>query len=141
MLIKCTDFAVRSLLMETGYLILFGCGVGLMAFLIWMLYPLHFREKREDAIQGYCPICTTGLRKKSGEQLRSDQLEIGDYEVQTRIKGCPYCLGQLDKRKRRCPVCKKKLSIDDVILALSDPRVDRNKLVIRGCANCFPQGF
>lgn len=125
--------------MDLDYLILMGLGVGLMAVLIWMLYTLNFRSKPEPKVKGYCPICSTGLVK--GEQIRSDQVEIGNVEVQTKIKGCPYCLGIADKRKRLCPVCKKKLALDEVILAISDPRVDRNRLSIRGCGKCYPQGF
>jgi len=127
--------------MDTGYLILFGLGIGLLAFLIWMLYPIPDKARkddRKDKIKGRCPICDQGLMK--GERVRSDQVEIGDIEVQTKIKGCPFCMGD-GKRKRICPVCKKKLAKDEFILAISDPRVDRLKLSIKGCAKCYPQGF
>ncbi len=106
-----------------------------------MLFPLRDssdnREKQKP--RGMCPICKQQLIQ--GERIRSDVTEIGDVEIQTRIKGCPYCLGEQGKRKRSCPVCKKKVPLDGVILALSDPRVDRKKLSIRGCKNCYPQGF
>lgn len=128
--------------MDSDFMILFGLGVGLMAFLIWMLFPIGDRRRppeKKDKPRGTCPICGQQLFK--GERLRSDVTEIGDIEVQTRIKGCPYCMGEKDKRKRLCPVCKKKLPIGDVILALADPRVDRYKLSVRGCKNCYPQGF
>ena len=127
--------------MDSGYLILFGLGIGLLASLIGMLVPIGFRgqKKRSSEMRGYCPVCAQGLRK--GESLRSSVTEIGDVEVQTRIRGCPFCLGVMGNRKRYCPVCKKKLKKDAEILAISDPRVDRNKLAIRGCKKCYPQGF
>lgn len=126
--------------MDTGYMILFGIGLGLIAFLIWMLFPIgNRRPDPEDKPRGFCPLCAHPLMK--GERIRSDQTEIGDVEVQTRIKGCLYCMGPMANRKRQCPVCKQKVAKDEVILALSDPRVDRLKLRIKGCKACWPQGF
>ena len=127
--------------MDGGFMYLFGLGVGLMAFLIWMLFPIGDRKRKDDKdkIRGTCPICAQPLYK--GERLRSSQVEIGDIEVQTLMKGCLYCMGEKGKRKRSCPVCKKKLPIGDAVLAIADPRVDRYKLSVRGCKNCYPQGF
>lgn len=124
--------------MDDGYLILFGIGLGMLALLVWMLFPLGDRAKKEEKPRGFCPLCKAPLMK--GERVRSDQMEIGDYEVQTRIKGCLYCMGA-SRRARNCPVCKRKVPKGDVILALADPRVDRLKLSIKGCKQCFPQGF
>lgn len=125
--------------MDSGYLILFGIGIGLIAFLIWMLFPIGDRAQITEKPRGFCPLCAHPLMK--GERIRSDQLEIGDVEVQTRIKGCPYCMGTASRLKRNCPVCKKKVAKGEVILALADPRVDRLKLSIKGCKQCWPQGF
>ncbi len=128
--------------MDFEYTLLFVLAAGLIAGLIWMLFPLRFAAEpapAEDRIRGYCPICGQGLRK--GERIRSSVTEIGNVEIQTRIKGCPYCLGEKAKRKRSCPVCKTSLPEDQIILAISDPRVDKRKLAIRGCKNCYPQGF
>jgi hypothetical protein len=128
--------------MDPAFLILFGLGLALMAFLIWMLFPLRDRFDRteeKEKPRGKCPLCDQILFK--GERLRSSVTEIGNVEVQTRIKGCPYCMGEKGNRKRACPVCKKKIAPDEVVLALADPRVDRLKLSVRGCKNCYPQGF
>lgn len=127
--------------MDNGYLILFGLGLGLLAVLLWMLLPIGAGppEPPPKKSKGYCPICAQGLY--AGERIRSDVTEIGDIEVQTKIKGCPYCMGVLGNRKRACPVCKRKLPAGEVILAIADPRVDRRKLSIRGCRECYPQGF
>ena len=125
--------------MNLEYLILIGMALGLMAFLYWMLFPIGDRKNHEnkDKIKGYCPICGQGLKK--GERIRSSVMEIGDVEVQTIIKGCPYCLET--GRKRNCPVCKKKLSREETIIAISNPKVDARRLSIRGCKKCYPQGF
>ncbi len=121
-----------------GYLVLFGLGLALIAVLLWMLFKIGTSSDEEEKPKGFCPLCKHPLMK--GERIRSDQTEIGEVEVQTRIKGCPYCMG-LSNRKRQCPVCKNKVAKDEVILALSDPRVDRLKLSIKGCKQCWPQGF
>lgn len=126
--------------MDDSYLILFGIGLGIISFLLWMLFPIGDRaglnEKKEKP-RGFCPICGQGLQK--GEKIRSSIMELGDVEVQTTIKGCPYCLE--GNRSRQCPVCKKKLKKDESILAFSDPQNNKNRLAIRGCKKCYPQGF
>ncbi len=127
---------------DQGYAILFGIGLGLIAVLFWMLFPIgDSRRKKDDKDKpkGFCPLCKQALY--AGERIRSDQTEIGDVEVQTRIKGCPYCMGPTSRRARNCPVCKNKVAKDEVILAISDPRIDRLKLSIKGCKQCWPQGF
>ena len=127
---------------DQGYAMLFGIGLGLLAFLFWMLFPIGDRKRaaeKKEKPKGICPLCKQTLY--AGERIRSDQLENGDVEVQTRIKGCPYCMGPTQRRARNCPVCKTKVEKDEVILAISDPRVDRLKLSIKGCKACWPQGF
>jgi formate dehydrogenase maturation protein FdhE len=127
--------------MDSSYLLLFAFAALLIALLIWMLFSLGQQSAREpeNPVRGYCPLCGQGLRK--GEKIRSSVVEIGSVEVQTRIKGCPFCLGEQGRKKRSCPVCKKEVGLDDVILALADPRVDKKKLSIKGCKNCYPPGF
>jgi hypothetical protein len=126
-------------MIETNHLVFFGAVIGVLSFLFWMLFPLsdpiHKTEKKK--FRGSCPICKTPLL--TGEKIRSSQLEIGDTEVHTTIKGCPHCLdGNLT---RACPVCKKKLKKDEAIIAFSYPKEDKNRLSIKGCRHCFPQGF
>ncbi len=127
--------------MDTGYLILFGVGLGVIAFLLWMLFPISDRYNKEPKkdVRGKCPLCGHELLK--GERIRSNQVEIGEVEVRTYIKGCPYCMATGSRLKRTCPVCKKNVESDQSIMAVSDPRADRKKLGIKGCKNCWPQGF
>lgn len=127
--------------MDQGYLILFGMGLGVVAFLIWMLFPIgdKYKDQKKKNIRGHCPICGHELLK--GERIRSDQIEIGKIEVRTYIKGCPFCMGIGSGRKRICPVCKKKVPQNESIMATSNPGDDRKKLRIKGCKQCWPQGF
>lgn len=126
--------------MGDEYFIIIGVGLGLIAFLLAMLIPVSGRSEKKDRknIRGYCPVCGHELYK--GERIRSNVVEIGNMEIRTYIKGCPYCLG-MQNRKRICPVCKEKLPKDKSIMAVSDPKGDTKKLSIRGCEKCYPQGF
>ncbi len=125
-----------------------------LCILFFILFPIkiktsHKIKNAEDKdkgneFKGLCPICSHPLKK--GEKVRSNQVEIGGLEVQTRIKGCIYCFssdakGLKNKRRRICPICKKNIDRDGVILAIADPRVSRLQLKIQGCRACFPQGF
>lgn len=118
--------------------LLIFAGIGI-AVLLWMLFTLNLRNntKKEEKPKAYCPLCKNGLF--SGQRIRSDVLEIGKSEVRTTLKGCMHCLD--GNAKRLCPVCKKKLKKDEFIIAFSDQTVDKKKLSIRGCKNCYSQGF
>jgi hypothetical protein len=120
-------------------LILLGLMGGALAFLIWMLFSVRVAspDREKAPIRGYCPICGHDLRK--GEQMRSNQLQIGKAELRTFIRGCPFCLA--GKGKRLCPVCKKKLSLSESAVAFSNPSEDKNRLSIRGCKKCYPQAY
>ncbi|MCS7204539.1 MAG: hypothetical protein NZ853_02460 [Leptospiraceae bacterium] len=119
--------------------ILLGASLGLLSFLIWLIFDVKLKhEKKEKDQRGFCPICGHPLKK--GERLRSNQVEIPKFEIRTFIKGCPYCLGVFDSRKRICPVCKSQLEKENTILAVSyfdNPK----KLIIKGCRKCYPEGY
>ncbi|MEQ8350977.1 MAG: hypothetical protein RH862_05800 [Leptospiraceae bacterium] len=125
--------------MSDTYFILFGLILGLLTFLLYLLVPIRQRRKKaeEDRIKGYCPVCGHALR--TGERIRSNQLELGKSNLRTYIKGCPFCLG--GKTPRKCPVCREKLSKEDMVVAFSNPEEDKRKLKVMGCKKCFSQGF
>ena len=124
--------------MSPGYLFILFLGIFFLALLFWMLIPVNTASAPEEKARSKCPICSHPLQK--GERLRSDIMEIGDVEVHTRIKGCPFCYGGKNA-KRSCPICKNLLEGEEAILAVSYPKIDSRKLSIRGCKKCYPQGF
>ncbi|MBE7438374.1 MAG: hypothetical protein HS115_07980 [Spirochaetales bacterium] len=127
--------------MDTNYLYLIGALAGICAFLFWMLFPIQSAVQKPAEVRKKprCPLCHTELEK--GEKLRSSVMELGNVEVRTTIKGCPYCLTEKKPRKRTCPVCRAVLSQAQALVAYSDPRQDRKSLSMRGCSLCYPQGF
>lgn len=120
-------------------LILLAVLGGMLAFLLWMLFSVRVNSPQRERlpIRGYCPVCGHDLRK--GEQMRSNQLQLGKSEMRTFIKGCPFCLA--GQGKRLCPVCKKKLSLKASCVAFSNPDEDATRLSIRGCKTCYPQAY
>ena len=128
-------------MLQTEHLFLFAFCVLTAALLLGMLLSSHRppRESPSKKPKGYCPLC--GHTLYAGEKVRSNQEEIGDIEVRTRIKGCVYCINPENKMPRSCPVCKKDVPLGEAIFAASNPRQDRLKLKIKGCQSCFPQGF
>ncbi|MBI38696.1 MAG: hypothetical protein CMF59_03795 [Leptospiraceae bacterium] len=125
--------------MSDTYFILIGLILGLLTFLLYLLVPIRQRKKKadEDRIRGYCPVCGHALR--TGERIRSNQLELGKSNLRTYIKGCPFCLG--GRTPRKCPVCKEKLGKEEMVVAFSNPEEDKKKLKVMGCKKCFSQGF
>ncbi len=131
-------------MLQTEHLFLIFLCLLIVILLIAMLLPIHFStttspKKNTEKPKGHCPICKHALY--SGEKVRSNQEEIGNIEVRTRIKGCIYCIDLKNQLRRQCPICEKNISIGEFVLAISDPRTNRLKLSIKGCRQCFPQGF
>ena len=89
--------------------------------------------------RAHCPLCNHILEK--GKKVHSSQTEIGDTLIETRIKGCVYCVVENNKLKRTCPICKKDVPKEQMILATSNPKMSRLQLSIKGCRLCYPQGF
>lgn len=126
--------------MSDEILVLLGVMIAITAFLLSLLFSPRSRTSRPDSnpIRGYCPVCGHDLRK--GERVRSNQMHIGRSDLRTYIRGCPFCL-DTGRRARSCPVCKKGLYGEESVVAFSNPEADRNRLSIRGCKKCYPQGY
>ena len=125
--------------------------------LVLFLLPRHTsrkgREERKPKLS-VCPLC--GSRLAAGERLRTVLYRSGTsgaFEPGTRtgegrrgderivhIHGCPYCLGEKGaaRPKRVCPVCRRKLSVDDYLLGWKGRDGEKSTVRITGCSRCRP---
>ena len=132
-------------MLDTSHFFIFFFCFCALSILFAMLIPLHLPKSKEKPkvakkkAKSFCPLCIHPLQQ--GEKIHSDQTEIGNTQIETRLKGCIYCIYKENKLPRSCPICKKDVSHDDYVLATSDLKIDRLKLNIKGCRLCFPQGF
>jgi hypothetical protein len=83
-----------------------------------------------------CPICSLKLRK--GELVQSTAFPsiTGGIDRLMYIKGCCYCL--IDTSiKRKCPVCKAILTLDDFLVTrMFERTTTRNHVHVSGCNQC-----
>ena len=111
----------------------------IFCLLLTLLYPININKniiKKNEQVKGYCPICNHPLYK--GEKVQTKQIEIGNIEVQNLIRGCIYCTDKSNKSKRNCPICKKKLDLNETIFATANPNLHPLKLSVKGCKSCYP---
>jgi len=120
-------------------------------FLLWFGYRLLFgqwvRVRRQMDSGGkrgksgtagdpkVCPVCKTRL--PNGELIKTQAFPslTGGTERQMHIQGCVYCLA--GGRRRSCPVCSKKLSAKEKLVArMFDRSFNRHHVHILGCDHC-----
>ena len=84
---------------------------------------------------GVCPVC--GVVLEGGQKIRSAIFPGGDGRV-CHIFGCPSCLSHdLPSARRTCPVCKRKLTKEEYLVARVFERQGRKSHVhILGCVHC-----
>lgn len=82
----------------------------------------------------HCPLCGEPL--VSGERVHS-VLYPGKPDSMMEIYGCPYCEKPDAKNKRRCPVCKKELPSDAVIIARVFEKPGKKHVHVLGCTLCY----
>ena len=87
-----------------------------------------------------CPICSSLLDKGGLVQtLAYPSLTQGKDRLM-HIQGCAYCLS--GEYKRRCPVCKQPLAMDDILVARMFDRPRRRPHVhVLGCNRCRKLGI
>ncbi len=93
------------------------------------------RENAEPPVfHTTCPICGSGLTKK--ERVKS-VLFPGKPDSMMEIYGCPHCYPPNKKVKRICPVCKKELAPDSIVIARAFQRPDKTHVHVLGCSECY----
>jgi len=122
---------IGIVLLWIGYSLFFGSMSPFYPFLFW---------RKEKSIKGkpgdpqVCPICSIKLIK--GDLVKSFAFPSeGSTDRLMYIRGCYACLEQ--GVPRRCPVCKKSMSITDYLIARMFERSHRkNHIHVLGCNNC-----
>jgi len=106
-------------------------------------YPYLFKKKPVDprgqpGDPQVCPICSMKLTK--GDLIKSFAFPPGGGTDRLMyIKGCFSCLE--NDVPRRCPICKKIMSLEDYLIARMFERPNRkNHVHVLGCNSCRGTG-
>ena len=99
----------------------------------------HGNQRGAPGEPQVCPICSTKLYKGQLVKTNAFPSITGGKDRLMHIKGCSYCInGDLE---RRCPVCKKVISTNDILIARIFERPNRRSHVhIVGCSKCKMAG-
>lgn len=81
-----------------------------------------------------CPLCGTLL--KPGERVHS-VIYPGKPDSLMEIYGCPFCEKPDSPNKRKCPVCKKIMSADSVLIARVFDKPGKKHVHVLGCTRCY----
>ncbi|MDC7226457.1 MAG: hypothetical protein PQJ61_06805 [Spirochaetales bacterium] len=85
-----------------------------------------------------CPLCRAAL--KPGETVHS-VLYPGKPDSLMEIYGCPYCepgkSSGTVRNKRICPVCKKELSDNGLVIARVFEKPGKKHVHVLGCTDCY----
>jgi len=102
-------------------------------------YPFFFHKKPEN-LKGepgdpqVCPICSMKLIKKDLVKSFAFPSEGGTDRLMY-IRGCYACLEK--DMPRRCPICKKSMTLTDYLIARMFERSNRkNHIHVLGCNHC-----
>ena len=82
-----------------------------------------------------CPVCSTKL--VSGDLVRTIAFPsiTGGKDRLMHIRGCVFCIE--GKIKRSCPVCRKSLYVEDILVArMFDRSFRRSHVHVLGCSQC-----
>jgi len=102
-------------------------------------FPFFFAKKKEN-LRGkpgdpqVCPICSIKLIR--GDLVKSFAFPSGGSTDRLMyIRGCFSCLEH--DMPRKCPICKKKMTLEDYLIARMFERPNKkNHIHILGCNSC-----
>lgn len=82
-----------------------------------------------------CPLC--GEKLGSDEKVKSVLYPAakGAPDRMMEIYGCPHCYPE--GTPRRCPVCKKELKPDSVVIARCFQKPGKTHVHVLGCTDCY----
>lgn len=85
-----------------------------------------------------CPLCGSGLER--GERVKS-VLFKGVPDSMMEIYGCPHCYPPNKNIKRICPVCKKELDQESIVIARAFLKPDKTHVHVLGCSTCYRRKY
>jgi len=81
-----------------------------------------------------CPLCGEPLKR--GQTVHS-VLYPGKPDSLMEIYGCPFCEKPGSKNKRTCPVCKKEMADDSILIARVFEKPGKKHVHVLGCSGCY----
>lgn len=57
------------------------------------------------------------------------------------IYGCPYCYPPNSRVKRICPVCKKELKNESIVIARVFIKPGQKHVHVLGCSDCYKRKY
>jgi hypothetical protein len=134
---------IQILSLVIAGIVLFWIGYSLFFGKASPFYPYFFHKKPVDprgtpGDPQVCPICSMRLVK--GDLVKSFAFpSSGGIDRLMYIKGCFSCLE--NNVPRRCPICKKIMSLEDYLVARMFERPNRkNHVHVLGCNSCRGTG-
>jgi hypothetical protein len=100
------------------------------------------RTPRKKKQPFHCPLCGSLLAE--GQKLHTVVYKgssgAASEERIAHINGCPYCLDpdQGWKRKRTCPVCRRRLGAGDYLIGWLGKTEEGGTIRVAGCSLCKP---
>jgi len=134
---------VQILLMVITGIILLWIGYCIFFGKLSPFYPFFF-WKKQKSLRGkpgdpqVCPICSIKLFR--GDLVKSYAFPSGGSTDRLMyIRGCFSCLER--DVPRRCPICKKSLTVEDYLISRLFERPNRkNHIHVLGCNHCRGTG-
>jgi hypothetical protein len=134
---------IQILALVVAGIVLLWIGYSLFFGRVSPFYPFFFRKNQEKLKDKpgdpqVCPICSMRLDK--GDLVKTFAFPSdGGIDRMMYIRGCISCLEH--GVPRRCPICKKSMTLEDYLVARMFERPNRkNHVHVLGCNNCRGTG-
>jgi len=119
-----------------GHFLFFGPMSPIYPYLPWSKdRKSTYSNKGKPGDPQVCPVCS--IKMLRGELVKTVAFATGPRSKDrlVYIKGCYSCLR--NNVPRRCPICHKRITVDDYLVSRMFDRPDRkNHIHVLGCNHC-----